>query len=188
ALYMHNQMTIPLGLVGTHLWPFKGAIDYITNELNNDDISKIVETWLSAKVAYSTKNKESKMYYLANASGSPPQEAVKLHSWPKSESISDSKTSAGMDRTDDIKKGIYQVLKIGTEIKGNHNIKTAIVSNLPAYRHGDDYVLPFENMLWGTETDVVALEGFTGIKRADLRNVFDYLITLENPVLRDLVL
>lgn len=48
-----------------------------------------------------------------------------------------------MDRTDDIKKGIYQVIKMGTLFKDQPNIKTAIISNLPAYRHREEYVQPF---------------------------------------------
>ncbi len=63
------------------------------------------------------------MYYLANASGSPPKIAKDRDGWPKKESISDSKTSAGMDRTDDIKKGIYQSLKIGTNLKDDPSIR-----------------------------------------------------------------
>lgn len=54
-----------------------------------------------------------------------------------------------MDRTDDIKKGIYQSIKIGTQFKKNKSIKTALISNLPAYRHGDVYVSPFVDMYWG---------------------------------------
>lgn len=35
---------------------------------------------------------------------------------------------AGMDRTDDIKKGIYQTLKIGVDFKNDHeNIRTALI-------------------------------------------------------------
>ncbi len=48
-----------------------------------------------------------------------------------------------MDRTDDIKKAIYQSFKISTNLKDDPSIKTAIVSNLPAYRHGREYVDPF---------------------------------------------
>jgi len=130
--------------------------------------------------------KAAKTYYLANASGNPPKVASEKNSWPKLASISDSKTSAGMDRTDDIKKGIYQSLKIGTQLKSNPEFKTALISNLPAYRHGKEYVVPFINMYWGLEEDIKNIEGTQAIMLEDLRRVFDFIITLEEPILRDI--
>lgn len=102
--------------------------------------------------------------------------------------ISDSKTSAGLDRTDDIKKAIYQTLKIGITHKTEINYKTAIISNLPAYRHHEDYIEPFMTMLWGLESDLKQLNQQQVIIKQDLRYIFDYIITLENPLLRELVL
>jgi hypothetical protein len=128
----------------------------------------------------------NRMYYLANASGSPPKIAKDRDGWPKSESISDGKTSAGMDRTDDIKKGIYQTFKIGTHVKGDPDIKTAIISNLPAYRHGAEYVSAFVNMLWGLEEDIEDVNGQKAIFSENLRRAFDFITTLEEPILRDI--
>lgn len=92
-----------------------------------------------------------------------------------------------MDRTDDIKKGIYQALKIGTQAQEWAEVKTAIVSNLPAYRHGAEYVAPFQGMLWGSENDLQNIAGVQALPREKMRRVFDYLITLEDPVLRELM-
>lgn len=185
ALYLHENISISLGKVKGELWPFKQAIDFITSEDNNALTEKIISTWLQAKNAYKSKDRNNKFYYLANASGSPPVIAKSRDKWPKTESISDSKTSAGMDRTDDIKKGIYQALKIGV----NYNkaeIKTALISNLPAYRHGENYVSPFIDMLWSYEQDVKNLSGLMVIERQNLKRVFDYIITLDESILRDL--
>ena len=93
-----------------------------------------------------------------------------------------------MDRTDDIKKGIYQSLKIGTNIKDDPSIKTAIISNLPAYRHGKEYVDPFIDMLWGLDEDISELNGQKVILSNKLRRAFDFIITLEEPILRDIKL
>ncbi|MEZ9956932.1 hypothetical protein AB4389_20075 [Vibrio cyclitrophicus] len=188
GMYFHNVGTIDLGKVGNELWPFKPLVDFFINEDNQKFLQQCVEEWVLARRAYATKDRNHKMYYLANACGSPPKVAKERDGWPKKESISDSKTSAGMDRTDDIKKGIYQSIKIGTNIKNNSNIKTAIVSNLPAYRHGDDYVSPFTNMLWGLEGDVVETNEGNVILEKDLRRVFDFIITLEQPILRNIKL
>ena len=93
-----------------------------------------------------------------------------------------------MDRTDDIKKGIFQTLKIGITNKHDENCKTAIISNLPAYRHYEDYVLPFIPMLWGLEKDLKDFGSQQVIFKEDLRYAFDYIITLEKPLLRELMI
>jgi len=188
AIYLHNGEYISLGKVGDNLWPFKPLVNFLTNPINEEFINTGIEQWLEARKAYSDKNRDNRMYYLANASGSPPKIAKERDAWPKSESISDSKTSAGMDRTDDIKKGIYQSLKIGTHIKSNPEYKTALISNLPAYRHGKEYVEPFIDMLWGLEDDLTDINGKRVITADNLRRVFDFIITLEEPILRDMKL
>lgn len=186
ALYLHGKNFIPLGKVKSDLWPFKPAVDFVISETNTNKIDKMTEVWREARDAYKNRDRDNPMFYLANASGSPPQVAKIRDGWPKKETISDSKTSAGMDRTDDIKKGIYQVLKIGADHYSDNNLKTAIISNLPAYRHGSDYVSPFMEVLWGRESDLESISGELALKRQNLKWVFDYIITLDDPVLREL--
>lgn len=185
ALYMHDGGVIPLGKIKTSNWPFKAVAKYFFDVKNEKKIESYFSTWSKTRKAYEEKDRTSKYYYLANASGKPPRIAREKDNWPPKESISDGKTSAGMDRTDDIKKGIYQVLKLGIENKGNQNIKTALISNLPALRHGKDYVDPFIDMIWGTENDLVNDSGIKYLRRKDMRYAFDYLITLSNPLIRD---
>lgn len=184
AIYLHNGGIIDLGKVGDPMWPFRPLVNFIIKAKNSKFIDSCINDWLLAKDAYCTKDRQNKMYYLANASGHPPLIAKERDGWPQKESISDGKTSAGMDRTDDIKKGIYQTLKMGTHLKNFPNIKTAIISNLPAYRHGEEYVSPFLSMLWGLERDLENLSGTTVLRNDHLRRAFDFLITLEEPVLR----
>lgn len=188
ALYLHNHDFIPLGKIGSENWPFKPFVDFATDKTNEIVLEKFYQTWLKAREAYTSKNKENPLYFLTNACGNPPIDAKRNHDWPQKQVISDSKSSAGMDRTDDIKKGIYQTLKIGITHKHEADCKTAIISNLPAYRHNEDYILPFVSMLWRTEDDLEEIENKQVIQRKNLRYLFDYIITLENPLLRELVL
>ncbi len=184
ALYMHNKCFIGLGRIKEDNWPFKPMADFLINPENRNIIEQMFSTWSSAHQAYSQKDRESQYFFLANASGKPPKIAKVRDKWPPKESISDSKTSAGLDRTDDIKKGIYQVLKLGLKNKKNLNVETALISNLPAYRHGKEYVDPFIPVLWGTEDDIIS-EGETQyINRKRLRYIVDHLITLDSPLLR----
>tara|TARA_R110002051_G_scaffold185303_3_gene254779 strand:- start:17741 stop:18844 length:1104 start_codon:yes stop_codon:yes gene_type:complete len=184
AIYMHNGEIIPLGTVKSDNWPFKPVADFLTNYANKERIINMLNIWNKARLAYENKDRNSSYYYLANASGGPPKIAKERDGWPQKESISDSKTSAGMDRTDDIKKGIYQVMKLGVINQDNPNIETAIISNLPAYRHRKDYVDPFIKLLWGTESNLEKNDDFEYIKRDNLKYIFDHLITLDSPILR----
>jgi len=119
--------------------------------------------WLEAFNAYKVnylsnrlpgnQRSESNVFWLTNACGQP---YPRPSHWPRRsgtgyESVSDGKTSVGMDRTDDIKKGIYQVLKIATESKPNESefkVKTALISNIHAVRHYDEYLSSLEDVMW----------------------------------------
>lgn len=91
-----------------------------------------------------------------------------------------------MDRTDDIKKGIYQVLKIGAKYKTTHkNIKTAIISNLPALRHYDEYLLTIKDIVW-----TISKESFVSSWKdlpsdTPVYNLFDGIISLTKSDIRD---
>ncbi len=186
ALYMHNGLLIPLGKISAEGWPFKQFVEYLLCKKNTVMLSKFFSQWNEAKTAYINKDKKSKIYYLTNACGNPPIEARHTDSWLKGEVISDGKTSAGMDRTDDIKKAIYQTLKIGINHKHQSDYKTAIISNLPAFRHQNEYVNPLIPVLWGMEDDLILMSGMNVISRDKLNYLFDYIITLESPLLRAL--
>lgn len=189
ALYMHSHKLIPLGKPKDELWPFSAAIPFVTYPGNSNVVNDFVKRWQEIRKAYIDKDRNSKFYYIANASGHPPKIAVDKFDWPKNESISDSKTSAGMDRTDDIKKGIYQTFKLGIEANrtlGSRNIRTAIISNLPAYRHGKEYVEPFYDVYWGFDASFRHEASSKTYRCAEdkLKRPFDYIIALDDAFLR----
>lgn len=187
ALYINENIIIPLGKIHSHFWPFHGLLEFIENIDNKKLIYAGFEYWKQAKNLYKSKDKSNPIYYLVNACGAPPQIAKTDFGWPKKEVISDSKTSAGLDRTDDIKKGIYQTLKIGSNHRRESNIRTAIISNLPAYRHEKEYIEDIIPLLWGDETDILSnSEVGEYIPKDKLRYVFDYIITLDYSTLRNL--
>lgn len=160
-------------------------VNFLIDTKNVLFVEKAVENWRQARKSYAEKNKTNQFYYLSNASGSPPLIAKTRDNWPSSQVISDSKTSAGMDRTDDIKKAIYQTLKIGITVADDANVKTAILSNLPAMRHGNEYVTPFSDVLWGKKNNFLKRHNSYEIDNSKLRYLFDYIITLENLNLMD---
>jgi hypothetical protein len=189
ALYMHGETCIPLGPAGGKLWPLRPAVAYLTDAKHHREVEAFVATWRDIRTAYQTKDRASSLYYLANASGQPPKSAREHFAWPAKESISDSKTSAGLDRTDDIKKGIYQTFKLSVYAAKrfpNLNIKTAILSNLPAYRHGEEYVKPFQDVFWANEESFQpAGDSRVSCEVGALRRPFDYIIALDDSFTRE---
>lgn len=150
------------------------------------------EFWNAALNAYHPKFTNS-VYWLTNACGAPnPRPSW----WPKSkggdgggyESISDSKTSVGMDRTDDIKKGIYQVLKLGSEgkpVSSDWSFKVGIVSNIHAARHFDEYLQSLQNLIWTHDSSGLATKAGDLDPNHPLYNLFDAIIALTQCHFRD---
>lgn len=187
GLYLHEDLVLPLGLCGSPHWPFEEACRFLVDPAKEHFVNKAKAKWLLTRYAYETRDRSSKDYFLANASGKPPVQAIKQYGWPKNESISDGKTSSGLDRTDDIKKGIYQTMKLGLDAHqhlGAEHVRTALVSNLPALRHGEYYVEPFVDFMWAYDFDLHKQGDQTVVASDRLFRPFDYLITLVDPILR----
>jgi hypothetical protein len=169
-------------------WAYKGLI----NLLNNNDIffDKYFAFWQEALQAYQPKSNEN-IFWLTNACGTPspvPQGWQKRRVGSGYESVSDSKTSVGMDRTDDIKKGIYQVLKLGAEGKplpSEWNYKVGIISNIHPARHFEEYLQSLQDIVW--TNDESGRASFVKDLPLEQRvfNLFDGIIALTKTYSRD---
>jgi len=149
--------------------------------------------WDAALATYHPKHTDA-VYWLTNGCGAPNP---RPDWWPKSkggdgggfESISDSKTSVGMDRTDDIKKGIYQVLKLGSEgkpVSSDWKFKVGIVSNIHAARHFEKYLKTLRNMVWTHDSSGAATKAGDLAADHPLYNLFDGIVALTECHFRDI--
>jgi hypothetical protein len=147
--------------------------------------------WIKAFEAYKVTARLDNAYWLTNGCGQP---FPRPSHWPKRktgdgyESISDTKTSVGMDRTDDIKKGIYQVLKIGAESKpkkSHYDIKTALISNIHAVRHYDEYLLSLQDIVWTLDESHLAKKASDLPPEAPIYNLFDRIVSFTEIYARD---
>ena len=168
-------------------WAYKGLANLLNNE--PEFFENFVSTWRIAFEHY-TQKKQDTIYWLTNACGQP---YPKPDNWPRRqgsrgyESISDSKTSVGMDRTDDLKKATYQVLKIGAEghPATNYSLKVGVVSNIHAARHFDSYLASLKDMVWTRETTGQVKLAKHLPPDTEIYNLFDGIITLTQLFARD---
>jgi hypothetical protein len=182
----------PIGLKANEKdteWAYRGIINLLKTD--NKFFATYASFWLDALGEYQRESKTKlPIYWFTNGCGQP---TPKPETWPKRstggghESISDSKTSVGMDRTDDIKKATYQVLKLGSEGKTEKGKKylVGIVSNIHAVRHFDEYLTNLKDIIWtkdetGNVTKASQLDPDT-----EFYNLFDGIISLTQTVARD---
>lgn len=183
----HKEAKFALNIDWTNEAPFFDAICRLIKK-DKTFLDFYFSYWNEAYDAYSQKDRSNPVYWLTNACGLP---TPRPDNWTKRrsggfETISDAKTSVGMDRTDDIKKGIYQVLKLGAEYKPRYkNIKTALISNIHAVRHHDDYLQCVKDIIW-TIDESRKVRGWNQLTPdTPLYNLFDGIIAFTQSDIRD---
>lgn len=93
-----------------------------------------------------------------------------------------------MDRTDDIKKGIYQILKVGADGKPfsqNYAVSVGIISNVDAARHFDEYLQNLQNVVWTLDPTGSAQKVRDLPPEQDLFNLFDGIVTFTRNIVRN---
>lgn len=169
-------------------WAYRGLTDLLSS--NEVFFEQYFMFWKEALKSYHPKSNEN-IFWLTNACGTPspiPQGWQKRRVGSGYESVSDSKTSVGMDRTDDIKKGIYQVLKLGAEGKpllSEWDYKVGIISNIHPARHFEEYLQSMQNIVW--TNDESGRAGFVKDLPSEQKvfNLFDGIIALTKTYSRD---
>ena len=168
-------------------YPFFFAIKELCMA-DDEFLSFFFDFWEEAFDTYKDKVKSNPIFWLTNACGVP---TPRPYNWPQRrtggfETVSDSKTSVGMDRTDDIKKGIYQVLKLGAEYKPRYrNIKTALISNIHAVRHNDEYLKCIKDIIWTIDKSREVRSWSEVNDDIPLYNLFDGIISFTESDMRD---
>ncbi|MCF7708958.1 MAG: hypothetical protein K9N52_08680, partial [Verrucomicrobia bacterium] len=110
------EIPIEAGAVGNGDHLDRSLSDAVTSDPTI--ASSFFRTWSAMWRAYREKDSSNLLYWFCGACGRPTNPG---EGWPREAngllkgSISDSKTSVGIDRTDDIKKATFQALKLGVE-------------------------------------------------------------------------
>lgn len=187
-LMIDENLTIPVG--DPHTFSAKHHYSVILEWLSDaDHFGQFIRSWGKTFAGYSVPAARGRTHWLTNGCGAPKP---RPDDWPRRrgsgyETISDGKSSVGLDRTDDVKKGIYQVLKISTHYKeffpnGEYEVFAALVSNIHAVKHHDGYLKELEDLVWtldgpGRSYVISRDEERTVIETRHLYNLFDALIS-----------
>lgn len=187
-LMVDEYLSVPVGRVAgfTRNEHFTHILNWLSAGGN---VFRYVESWERTFAGYADAHQRSSTYWLTNGCGVPNP---RPRDWPRRQngghkSISDGKSSVGLDRTDDMKKGIYQVLKISTHYKefaesGGREVYVALVSNIHAVKHHDDYLAELEDLVWtidGSRRSYVrrTSDGYMIVPADKVYNLFDGLIS-----------
>ncbi|MEI7900820.1 MAG: hypothetical protein WCK89_11245 [bacterium] len=150
----HYYWPIPQKGLGDLNWPETAFVEAI--KTRPQDFDNYLESWMMLWDVYTRRDTTNPVFWFTGACGLPRNPG---EGWPKAGdgkpkgTISDGKTSVGMDRTDDIKKSTFQVLKLGVETRridmAGWSLKIGLASNLHAVRHHDEYLHPYADIVWG---------------------------------------
>jgi len=178
SLYVPSlQQRFDLGQPGSADYPMKVFRQAYADDLQL--IASIIDTWAAIYAGYGRgwrQDVDRRVRYLTFGCGSP---------------IDDSKNLPGIDRTDDIKKGIYQMLKLGEHFVypcKTGALKCALVANIHAVRHYADYVQGIEDVTWSHDDRFVGMENepeWRKVKKLDLVQLYDASLALTRPHFRN---
>ncbi|MEV4499181.1 hypothetical protein AB0J84_26235 [Micromonospora arborensis] len=176
ALYVpHRDWLIPVGKKRGGSWPYDEFASFF---LEPGNFLQFLSAWIELYEAYRVpktqrRDRQLKLAYLVNGWG---------------DAIDSNKTKPGLGRTDDIKKGTYQLLKFGAYYRDDSaatKVRGALVANLDPLFLRADYVDKLADVRWGRSQDFEPAGDSFLIRRGSLRHLYDAILTFNQPVIND---
>jgi hypothetical protein len=193
SLYVpHIDLRIPLGRRNGVNWPYSALIEFANDPQN---LALLVSAWKELYDVYAAEHKgrggqrgdiDNRRWLTCGCGG-------KIDG-SRSKRVDDSKNAPGMDRTDDIKKGTYQVLKFGTYYKEKcprRILRAVLISNFLPLHKFDGYLSEMQDVLWTKEKYSVSLSGdpvpkdVMAFQTDSVFNLYDALLCLTRSIYRD---
>lgn len=179
SLFLANTARdIPLGPPDGAQWPYPSLVRFLST---TDGLLSYIESWGEVFLAYRIPKtqrvgKSVATAYLANGWG---------------DEIDSNKTKGGLGRTDDIKKGTYQLLKFAAYYRqGSPSlpIRSALTSNLDPLFLYDEYLEKLVDGRWAPADRFRASAGapdFMEIPDDDLFYIYDAILAFNRPMIND---
>jgi hypothetical protein len=176
-LYLHlvNGDPIPVHLIREDSFQYLSVKDSRNPDRLREMLKAVGDTWAWMYTGYSSRWRENgQLRWFTCGCGVP---------------VDDTKNAPRLDRTDDIKKGVYQMLKVAEKYgRGckERRVRVALLSNMHPVAHYDEYLKGFEDALWTRESDIQERTGQTvSVDSDDLLPFYDMLFTLTQSWFRD---
>ena len=182
SLYLANRdLDVPLGRPEGSAWPYPQLGKYISEP---QGLLDYVEAWGEVFLGYRVPKvhrtgRQVVMGYLANGWG---------------DEIDSNKTKAGLGRTDDIKKGTYQLLKFGAYYRDGSPhlpIRGVLAANLDPLFLYADYLEKLIDARWAPASKFrPALDRpeYQEIWERELFYIYDAVLAFNRPVINDSLL
>ena len=179
SLFLANSnLDVPLGRVVGPTWPYPQMRDFIRDP---EGLLTYLEAWTEVFFAYSVPKvqrdgRDVALGYLANGWG---------------DEIDSNKTKAGLGRTDDIKKGTYQLLKFGgyyREGSPDLPVRGTLLTNLDPLFLYSDYMERLIDARWAPArkfSRVPERPDHQQVLERDLFYLYDAVLAFNRPVIND---
>jgi hypothetical protein len=170
-----NGDPIPVHLIREDSVQYPSVKDSRNPDRLRETLKAVGDTWARMYVGYASRWRENgQLRWFTCGCGLP---------------VDDTKNAPGLDRTDDIKKGVYQMLKVAEKYgRGcrERRVRVALLSNMHPVAHYDEYLKGFEDALWTRESDILGRTGQTvSVDSDNLFPFYDMLFTLTQSWFRD---
>lgn len=182
SLYLANSdKEIPLGRPVSKQWPYPQIADFLSTQ---DGLLTFMEAWGEVFLGYSIPKVERTgrdivLGYLANGWG---------------DEIDSNKTKGGLGRTDDIKKGTYQLLKFAAYYRDGSPdlaVRGALTANLDPLFLYEAYLEKLIDGRWAPSRKFrqsATQPEYQEILERDLFYIYDAVLAFNRPVVNDPVL
>ncbi len=185
----HINLRIPVKEYGISDWAYLSLTDYIRDDQN---LFTLLNAWHEIYNVYITMRQQE------NEEGKrKSKKDIDLRRWILcgcGSPVDDTKNAPGMERTDDIKKGTYQVLKYGTYCKEKcrrRMIKSVLASNFLPFHGYVRYLSEMEHVLWTKDKykvplpEDIPLENVIAFRADSVFNLYDAILCLTRSIYRD---
>ena len=171
----HRDQKIDLGVPDTDDWPYPPATKFVSSV---DGFLDYVSAWSELYSAFSVPKTErtgriASVSYLTNGWG---------------DEIDSNKTKPGLGRTDDLKKGTYQLLKFGAYYKDlckRRTVYSALLANLDPVNLWSEYLARLLKVRWTKEDYIEKAGEYFKVPKDRLYYLYEAIIAFNRPVIND---
>jgi hypothetical protein len=171
----HRNLRIELGHPDSENFPYEKATAYVAEP---DGFLNYLSAWAELFEAFAVPKRERR--------GRVKSVAFLTNGW--GDDIDSNKTKPGLGRTDDTKKGTYQMLKYGAYYKDlckRRAIYSALAANLDPVNLWAQYLERLLDVRWTKEQYVEMKESYFQVPRDRFYYLFEAIIAFNNPVINE---